>query len=84
MGNNLAANAKYGDIMAKHLQPGDEAAILRYAAALEEIREGISKGPGKFFTSMMASTAVGTAAEYARDAANAFLLRRPSGHSSKH
>lgn len=64
----LASDPGYREIMTRHLRPGDEAALLRFADALSELGDEAAQG-SKFWQSLFASAAVRAAAEYARGAA---------------
>lgn len=72
----MANNKHFQQVVVKHMLPGDELALSRFAAAMEEIREGISKGPGGFWGSLFGSTAVGTSGEIASEAANVVCNRQ--------
>jgi hypothetical protein len=64
----LHEDEAFVEVLASHMRPGDEGALLRFSAALEDMRKGVAGISGHRVRSWLAASATGTASEYAHEA----------------
>lgn len=76
---SLVKDEEFGNAIRKWLKPGDEAALARLQAALEECAESIRTGSGGFLTQTFISGVVETAAEMVGDAATVLAVAPKNG-----
>jgi hypothetical protein len=78
---SLINNAEFGSAVRTWLRPGDEAALMRYKAALDEAEKAIQKGSSGILAKSIVSGVIGTAADMASDAAAILATTTTAGPS---